>query len=105
MNTVSGMQGLTHALPVCRRAASSGAPFDFASDPFDWGKGYKRPGHAPQDLIIYEMSVRSFTADDSSGVGAGRQGTFLGVADKVRLTSSMHIHRQLAGGWQFRAGA
>lgn len=72
--------------------------FDFASEPFDWGKGYRRPGHAPQDLIIYEMSVRSFTADDSSGVGTGRQGTFLGLADKVCWTFFQSMDGMLEAG-------
>ncbi|KAK9865482.1 hypothetical protein WJX84_005686 [Apatococcus fuscideae] len=65
--------------------------FDFVSDPFDWGADYKQPHHAPQDLIIYEMCVRSFTADASSGVGTARQGTFLGIADKIAHLKELGI--------------
>lgn len=32
---------------------------------------------------MYEMPIRSFTADPSSGVGEGLQGTFAGAAAKV----------------------
>ena len=35
---------------------------------FDWGPDYARPGIPPQDLVIYEMGVRSFTADASAGL-------------------------------------
>ena len=57
--------------------------FDFTSEPFDWGTDYHRPNLPWQDLIVYEMPIRSFTADPSSGVGEGLQGTFAGAAAKV----------------------
>ncbi|KAK9829065.1 hypothetical protein WJX72_003715 [[Myrmecia] bisecta] len=57
--------------------------FDFDSEPFDWGEDYARPNLPHQDLIVYEMGVRSFTADKSSGVGPAKQGTFKGLADKI----------------------
>lgn len=62
--------------------------FDFESPEFDWGSDYQRPNLPWQDLIVYEMPVRSFTADTSSKVDEGRQGTFLGLADKVIVFSS-----------------
>ena len=66
--------------------------FDFEEPDFDWGADYQRPGLAPQDLIVYEMGVRSFTADESSAVGPDRQGTFLGLIDKVRLLTCHLCH-------------
>ncbi len=47
----------------------------------------------PQDLIIYEMPVRSFTADKSSGLDEGMRGTFLGVAEKVWKLMCEHVVR------------
>ena len=41
--------------------------FDLASAPFDW-QGVAPPGHALEDLVIYEMGVRHFTQDVSSGL-------------------------------------
>lgn len=43
--------------------------------------------HSAQDLVIYEMPVRSFTASSSSGLPSGVRGTFLGVAEKVSVES------------------
>ena len=56
--------------------------FDFASPAFDW-QGVQSPGHSEADLIIYEMGVRHFSGDPSSGVGAAKQGTYLGIVDKI----------------------
>ncbi len=57
--------------------------FEFDAPAFDWGPGYTRPNTPLSQLVIYEMSVRCFTADESSGVAPERRGTYLGVADKV----------------------
>ena len=57
--------------------------YDFTEPAFDWGADYQRPNIAPQDLVVYEMGVRSFTADESSAVSVERQGTFLGMIEKV----------------------
>ena len=35
------------------------------------------------DLVIYEMNVRSFTADESSGLDPSIRGSYLGVISKV----------------------
>jgi hypothetical protein len=59
--------------------------FDFDSK-FDWGRDYERPQHKLKDLIIYEMTVRCFTASKSSGLSQDKRGTYLGVAEKVRLS-------------------
>ena len=63
--------------------------YDFASAVFEWGSDYQRPNLPWQDLIVYEMGVRSFTAGASSGVGDGKQGTFQGLVDKA---SSSCLH-------------
>ena len=51
---------------------------------FDWGAGYAGPAIPPQDLVIYEMGVRSFTADTSAGVPPEDAGTFRGLQAKAR---------------------
>lgn len=63
--------------------------FELDAAVFDWGKDYKRPNLPPEDIIVYEMGVRSFTADESSGVGAGKYGTYAGLMAKV---SDCHLH-------------
>lgn len=36
-----------------------------------------------KDLVIYEMNVRAFTADKSSGLDPKIRGSYLGVIEKV----------------------
>lgn len=48
------------------------------------------PRHA-HDLIIYEMHVRGFTRDESSGLAPGRRGTFAGVMDKIPYLQELGI--------------
>ena len=58
--------------------------FDFASAPFDWGAAEASREAIPlKDSVIYEMNVRAFTADESSGVEQSKRGSFLGVAERV----------------------
>ncbi|GAV83252.1 Alpha-amylase domain-containing protein/CBM_48 domain-containing protein [Cephalotus follicularis] len=57
--------------------------YDFESMPFDWGKNYTLPNIAEKDLVIYEMSVRAFTADESSGLDPNMRGSYLGVIEKI----------------------
>lgn len=57
--------------------------FDYDSPEFDWGSNYKQPNLPPEDLIIYEMGIRSFTADISSGLPAGQLGTYTGLKQKA----------------------
>lgn len=57
--------------------------YDFSSLPFDWGPDYKLPNIPETDLVIYEMNVRSFTADESSGLDPGIRGSYLGVINKI----------------------
>ena len=66
--------------------------FDFTTTPFDWGPSYRKPALAPEDLVIAELAVRSFTADPSSGVAPTRRGTFLGLADKIPHLLSLGVN-------------
>lgn len=47
---------------------------------FDW-EGDSPPRLKQKDLIIYEMHVRGFTRDSSSGVE--HPGTYLGLVEKL----------------------
>lgn len=69
--------------------------FDFEAEPYEWGEDYARPGRPLKDLVIYELCVRAFTADPSSGLPDPVRGTFRGVAEKVRCGSG----RGGRGGW------
>ncbi len=51
-------------------------------DDFDWGD-MKQPLHPMEDLIIYELHVRGFTKDESSGVAEKHRGTFAGLMEKL----------------------
>lgn len=62
--------------------------YDFDSPAFEWGNEYNRPDYSLRELVIYEMSVRTFTACETSGLPSERRGTYLGVADKVSLCMS-----------------
>jgi glycogen operon protein len=49
---------------------------------YDW-QGDRPLRRATPHAVIYEMHVRGFTRHESSGVAAGRRGTFAGVVDKI----------------------
>ena len=36
-----------------------------------------------KDLVIYEMNVRAFTIDESSGLDSNVRGSYLGLIEKV----------------------
>ncbi|CAL5384036.1 unnamed protein product [Camellia sinensis] len=57
--------------------------YDFNSLPFSWGENYKLPNIPEKDLVIYEMNVRAFTADESSGLNPSIRGSYLGVIEKI----------------------
>ncbi|KAE9457384.1 hypothetical protein C3L33_10706, partial [Rhododendron williamsianum] len=57
--------------------------YDFSSLPFNWGDNYKLPNIPEKDLIIYEMNVRAFTADESSGLDPSKRGSYLGIIEKI----------------------
>jgi isoamylase len=43
------------------------------------------------DLVIYEMNVRAFTMDESSGLDNNIRGSYLGVIEKVTYVPSLGI--------------
>ncbi|XP_050203560.1 isoamylase 3, chloroplastic isoform X1 [Mercurialis annua] len=57
--------------------------YDFDSLHFDWGDNYKLPNISENDLVIYEMNVRAFTADNSSGLEPKIRGSYLGVIEQI----------------------
>jgi isoamylase len=56
---------------------------------FDWGAG-KVPTHEA-DLIIYELHVKGFTADASSGLDADKRGTYAGLIQKISYLKRLGI--------------
>lgn len=59
-------------------------------EPFNWGYD-KRPGIPKEDLIIYEMHVRGYTADkDSSHVS--HPGTFKAITEKIQHLKSLGVN-------------
>ncbi|KAL2634265.1 hypothetical protein R1flu_005744 [Riccia fluitans] len=57
--------------------------YDVNPEEFDWGENYKLPAIPEADLVIYEMNVRAFTADESSGVDPKKRGSYLGLIEKI----------------------
>lgn len=57
--------------------------YDFDSVPFNWGDNYKLPNIPEKDLVIYEMNVRAFTNDESSGLDPEMRGTYRGLIEKI----------------------
>ena len=73
-----GAWGELHGNPIDNCYAPYGVVNTF--DNFDWEKD--KQIHIPeQDQIIYEMHVRAFTKDKSSGVKS--PGTYLGIIEKI----------------------
>lgn len=68
--------------PINKLSKSYGT-YDFDSLPFDWGDNYRTPNIPEKDLVIYEMNVRAFTADESSGLDPNMRGSYLGVIEKI----------------------
>jgi len=60
----------------------------FTNEPFDWE--VTRPPRIPlPDKVIYEMHVRGFTCDPSSGVG--RRGTYRGIIEKIPYLKDLGV--------------
>lgn len=57
--------------------------YDFDSLPFDWGENYKLPNIPEKDLVLYEMNVRAYTIDESSGLDPKIRGSYLAVIEKI----------------------
>lgn len=60
-----------------------------ALDDFDW-EGDRPLEIPPQDLIVYEMHARGFTADPSAGVD--HPGTFAGIMEKIPYLKELGIN-------------
>jgi len=57
---------------------------------YDWEED--APLHRPSSqTIVYEMHVRGFTCDQSSGVAQNRRGTFAGVIDKISYLKQLGV--------------
>lgn len=55
---------------------------------FDWGDD-KSPHHNDEDLIIYELNVRTFTASPTSA--AAKPGTFQALAEKIPYLKELGV--------------
>lgn len=60
------------------------------SSAYDW-EGDLPLNHPSSRTIIYEMHVRGFTRDPSSGVGAKTRGTFAGLIEKIPYLRDLGI--------------
>lgn len=61
------------------------------ADDFDWE--HDTPLETPiEDLVIYEMHVRSFTAHESSGVSKRSRGTFAAIAEKIPYLKALGVN-------------
>jgi len=60
-------------------------------DTFDWGD-CSQPHLRFRDLIIYELHVRGFTYDKSSGVKDNRRGTFAGIREKIPYLKKLGVN-------------
>jgi glycogen operon protein len=81
--------------PAFDRAAALGsgsnagrAPLGIIPPPHPDGAGatagaLTRPPFHEADAVVYELHVRNFTRHPSSGVSAGKQGTFAGIVEKI----------------------
>ena len=56
---------------------------------FDW-QGSHSPQH-DSDAIIYELHVKGFTKDPSSGVDPARAGTYAGLVDKIPYLKELGV--------------
>ena len=72
------------------RANDAGAPRAVVvDDGFDW-RDDRPPDVAPNDLIIYELHLKGFTAHPSSGVRA--PGTYRGVIEKIPYLRELGVN-------------
>lgn len=58
---------------------------------YDWGNS-SYPSLEPKDMIIYEMHVRGFTIDKSSGVEEKHRGKFAGIKDKIPYLKELGVN-------------
>ncbi len=83
------------------RPGGPGTPFigsfDFASPPFDWSADAP-PDVGNEELVIYEVGVRPFTAGGGFGGGRGQPapgaalaGTYAGLADRAPYLAALGV--------------
>lgn len=60
-----------------------------AGDVFGWEED--APIRHGSDLIVYELHVRAFTMDESSGVPRPKRGTFAGIVEKIPYLKELGI--------------
>lgn len=77
---------------LSQKMANFFGTYDFTAAAFDWGEGYQAPSLPEKDLIIYEMSLRSFTRDESSGLEQGVRGSYLGLIEKIPHLKELGIN-------------
>jgi glycogen operon protein len=83
--------GYSRAACASPGSSAGRAPLGVLQKPqdFDWGDDSTlRHAH---DLVIYEMHVRGFTRDPSSGVAPARRGTYLGVVERIPYLKELGI--------------
>ena len=59
-------------------------------DAYDW-EGDAPPKRPCSRTIIYEMHVRGFTADSSSGVAEAKRGTYAGLVEKIPYLQQLGV--------------
>eukprot|EP00897_Mesotaenium_endlicherianum_P008628 jgi/Mesen1/7794/ME000408S06902 len=58
--------------------------YTFDEKPFDWGEDDpSTPVVAEKDMVVYEMNVRAFTQDESSGLDPEVRGSYRGLIEKI----------------------
>ncbi|KAJ8772235.1 hypothetical protein K2173_027412 [Erythroxylum novogranatense] len=77
------VEGCRYFGDVSQKFTKSLGIYNFDSLPFDWGDNYKLPNIPENNLFIYEMNIRAFTADKSSGLDPSIRGSNLGVIEKI----------------------
>ena len=78
--------------PVLRPTLGPIRRLDPPEPPDPWSRrsdGRSQPSGPPEDTILYEMHVRGFTCDPSSGVR--HPGTFAGLAEKLAYLKDLGI--------------
>lgn len=58
---------------------------------FDW-EDFHNPVRPMEDLIIYELHVRGFTKDESSGLSGEERGTFEGLRKKIPYLKELGVN-------------
>ncbi len=78
---------------ACRRGENAGTAMKSAvADLFSYDWQGDAPLHRPfSRTVIYELHVRGFTRHESSGLPAGRRGTYAGLIDRIPHLQALGI--------------